>query len=92
MKQTRTKVTADPAAVYAHPFAGWESFWSFPVTEGGAKSSAAKRGFNGVTTFARKGLTLAANAAPLGDPALDGEGRYATGGRTRERFARAAAA
>ena len=32
-------------------------------------------GFNGVTTYARKGLTLAADPAPLGDPALDGEGR-----------------
>eukprot|EP00940_MAST-03C_sp_MAST-3C-sp2_P002072 g2072.t1 len=34
-----------------------------------------KKGFNGVATFARKGLTLSANAAPLGDKELDDEGR-----------------
>ena len=79
VKLTRQKVTADPAAAHAHPFgdAGWESFWAFPATEGpvGGKSSTAKRGFNGVTTYAKKGLTIAADAAPLGDPSLDGEGR-----------------
>ena len=76
VKLTRQKVQADPEAVHAHPFGsspGWESFWAFHAS-GGAKA-APKRGFNGVTTYARKGLTLAADAAPLGDPELDGEGR-----------------
>ncbi|KAL3899161.1 MAG: hypothetical protein SGPRY_012691, partial [Prymnesium sp.] len=59
------KMSADPAAAGAHT-AGWDSFWSFPQ---------GKRGFNGVATFARKGLTSSADAQPLGDRAIDGEGR-----------------
>jgi exonuclease III len=43
VKLTKAKVTADPAAAHALPFDGWESFWAFPATEGGSKSSAAKR-------------------------------------------------
>ena len=74
-KLQRSKILADPAGTCAHPFGAWESFWAIPTTEGSSSSKVAKRGFNGVTTFARKGLTLAANAAPLGDPSLDGEGR-----------------
>ena len=65
VKIGKEKLTNAPAVVGAH-LSGWESFWSF---------STAKRGFNGVTTFARKGLTRAADAAPLGDAALDAEGR-----------------
>ena len=65
VKIGKEKLTKAPAAVGAH-LSGWESFWSF---------STAKRGFNGVSTFARKGLTRAADAAPLGDAALDAEGR-----------------
>ena len=65
VKIGKEKLTKAPAAVGAH-LSGWESFWAF---------STAKRGFNGVTTFARKGLTRAADAAPLGDAALDAEGR-----------------
>ena len=75
VKLQRQKVQAEPAAVYAYPFQGWESYWAFPTCVGNAKGSVVKRGFNGVTTFARAGLTLAADAAPLGDPSLDGEGR-----------------
>ena len=75
-KVQRAKLHADPAASAAHPFGDWESFWATPATEGGGgKPSSAKRGFNGVTTFARRGYTLAADANPLGDPSLDGEGR-----------------
>ena len=45
VKIGKEKLTKAPAVVGAH-LSGWESFWSF---------STAKRGFNGVTTFARKG-------------------------------------
>ena len=76
VKLTRQKVSAEPAAVCAHITPdGWESFWCFPATEGRPSASAAKRGFNGCTTFSRAGLTIAADPAPLGDPELDGEGR-----------------
>ena len=44
---------------------GYESFWS--------KTTPA--GMNGVVTYARIGLTKSANAAPLGSPDLDDQGR-----------------
>ncbi|KAI2507747.1 hypothetical protein MHU86_6643 [Fragilaria crotonensis] len=44
---------------------GYESFWS--------KTTPA--GMNGVVTYARAGLTKSANAAPLGSPDLDDQGR-----------------
>jgi len=49
---------------------GWDSFWAC------CKSSEKKdkTGYAGVTTYARKGLTVGANAAPLG-PEVDNEGR-----------------
>lgn len=47
------------------PIDGWESFWAFN----------ADRAMNGVTTFARAGLTLRADDAPLREPQLDREGR-----------------
>jgi exonuclease III len=47
-----------------------DSFWSFNDGSGGQRL-----GLNGVTTFVRNGLCLSANGAPLGDLALDGEGR-----------------
>ena len=75
VKITKEKLKADPAAAHAHPIGDYESFWAFPVVEGAAKKSAAKRGFNGVTTYAKRGLTVAADPAPLGDPVLDAEGR-----------------
>lgn len=46
---------------------GWESFWSF--------SGPQHRGFNGVVTFARKGLTWRCDARPFADDALNDEGR-----------------
>jgi exonuclease III len=72
VKLTQKKVQADPTGTSAYPFGAWESFWAFPQSETTAE---VKRGFNGVTTYARTGLTLAADAAPLGDPSLDAEGR-----------------
>ena len=47
---------------------GYESFWSCCVDE-------AAKGLNGVVTYARNGLTVAADAAPLGSPELDQQGR-----------------
>lgn len=65
VKVTRQKLSAHNAAsLGAHSVSGWESFWS-----------CSPKGFNGVTTFARKGLTRHADAAPLGKPELDAEGR-----------------
>lgn len=82
MKCQRNKVQADPALYGAYPTSGgFESFWAFPVADGAAARGQSNgkapklRGFNGVTTFARKGLCVAADASPLSDPALDGEGR-----------------
>jgi exonuclease III len=72
VKLTHKKVQADPTGTSAYPFGAWESFWALPQSE---TTADVKRGFNGVTTYARTGLTLAANAAPLGDPSLDAEGR-----------------
>lgn len=54
------------ARKYGAHLPGWDSFWSF---------STSHKGFQGVTTFARKGLTRSANVAPLEDEALDAEGR-----------------
>ncbi|CCW63344.1 unnamed protein product [Phytomonas sp. EM1] len=45
----------------------WESFWSF--------SEKAHKGFNGVVTFVRKGLTLACDARPFDKDDLNDEGR-----------------
>ena len=47
---------------------GWESFWSCCADPGSL-------GFNGVTTWCRAGLAIAADAAPLGEPRLDMLGR-----------------
>lgn len=49
---------------------GFESFWSCNVDQGKNK-----KGLNGVVTFARKGMVLSANAAPLGSKDLDEQGR-----------------
>ena len=49
---------------------GFETFWACNCSQ---KKGA--QGFNGVATFARKGLTVAADAKCLQDPALDAEGR-----------------
>ena len=49
---------------------GYESFWS-PC----AAPSGKGKGFNGVATFARSGLTLAARRDALGDTELDKDGR-----------------
>jgi len=49
---------------------GYDSFWA--CNEG---AGAQRSGLNGVATFARQGTVLRADGAPLGDPALDSEGR-----------------
>jgi exonuclease III len=67
MKVTKPKIFEHNAAAQklgAHGLDGWESYWS-----------CSPKGFNGCTTFVRKGLTRRADAAPLGEPALDAEGR-----------------
>ena len=48
---------------------GYDSFWACN------RGPAAQRGLNGVATFARKGLTTRADAAPLGEKELDDQGR-----------------
>ena len=65
VKVTRQRLGSEPASVGAHA-PGWDSFWS---------TSTSKKGFNGVTTFARKGLTTGADAQCLQDKAFDAEGR-----------------
>jgi len=47
---------------------GYESFWSCCVENGSV-------GFNGVVTYARKGMVQSADAHPLGSKDLDDEGR-----------------
>ncbi|KAL7551181.1 hypothetical protein ACHAWF_014390 [Thalassiosira exigua] len=51
---------------------GHESFWSCVSS---SEANAASRGFNGVVTYARIGTVRSADASPLGDPELDGQGR-----------------
>ncbi|EPY27160.1 DNA-(apurinic or apyrimidinic site) lyase [Strigomonas culicis] len=46
---------------------GWESFWSF--------SGKQHRGFNGVVTFVKKGLTWRCDAQPFTESELNDEGR-----------------
>lgn len=46
---------------------GWESFWSF--------SGKQQRGFNGVVTFARKGLTWRCDSRPFAEEEFNEEGR-----------------
>lgn len=67
------KISKKDLACHAEPrkvsdVEGFESFWSCCV-------DATSRGFNGVVTFARKGMVRAADASPLGDEALDNQGR-----------------
>ena len=64
VKVTRQKLSAEPAKLAAHSVAGWDSFWA-----------CSKKGFNGVTTFARKGLAVAGTATPLQDESFDSEAR-----------------
>jgi len=47
---------------------GYESFWSCCIDK-------SKKGFNGVVTFAKTGMTQFANARPLGCDELDDQGR-----------------
>ena len=65
VKVTRAKLGVDAASLGAH-LSGWDSFWA---------CSSSKKGWNGVTTFARKGLTRSGNSRPLDDAKLDAEGR-----------------
>ena len=69
VKISRKDVADDPRKCGA-VIDGWDSFWAF--NDGSGKQ---RLGLNGVTTYVRKGLTLAAHNAALGDPTLDGEGR-----------------
>jgi hypothetical protein len=55
-----------PSSASAH-VDGWESFWSWSLTE--------RCGFNGVCTYARIGATQEANSRPFGDASLDNDGR-----------------
>ena len=53
----------------------YESFWAPCRATEKAGSKSTSRGFNGVATFARAGWTMRAERDPLGDAALDAEGR-----------------
>jgi exodeoxyribonuclease III len=70
VKVTQQKLSAErvPAnrqhSLAAHSVPGWDSFWA-----------CSKKGFNGVTTFARKGLAVAGTATPLRDESFDSEAR-----------------
>jgi len=65
VKVTRARLADHNAALLgAHSLDGWESYWS-----------CSQKGFNGCTTFVRKGLTRGADAAPLGQRELDAESR-----------------
>ena len=67
VKVTRQKLSAEPAKLAAHSVAGWDSFWA-----------CSKKGFNGVTTFVRKGLAVAGTATPFQDDQFDSEVRCTT--------------
>jgi exonuclease III len=64
------KIIADEPKKYCANLNGFDTFWAFNDGSGGQRS-----GLNGVTTFVRKGITVSADCAPLGDPELDAEGR-----------------
>lgn len=70
VKVTDQKLNTDAAALCAHSVEGWESFWACPK-----KSAHGGWCYNGVATFARKGLTVSATACALDDHELDGEAR-----------------
>jgi len=65
-----TKQLAEDAGKFGAETPGFESFWA--CNDG---SAAQRQGLNGVATWARQGSVLRADAAPLGDPELDKEGR-----------------
>jgi len=69
VKLTSKALSTDSAALCTEP-PGFESFWA--CNEG---SGAQRQGLNGVATYARRGLVLRADAAPLRVPELDREGR-----------------
>ena len=70
VKVTQQKLSAErvPASrqhsLAAHSVPGWDSFWA-----------CSKKGFNGVTTFARKGLAVLGTATPFRDESFDSEAR-----------------
>ena len=67
--KARHEVIRDTPGVVGADLAGWDSFWSPCRLKGSAG------GFNGVATFARRGLCASANCTPLDDEELDIEGR-----------------
>ncbi|ESL08173.1 apurinic/apyrimidinic endonuclease [Trypanosoma rangeli SC58] len=73
VKGSWAKLQADPFGMGASDggsalaIEGWESFWAF--------SGKAQRGFNGVATFARKGLTWWCDSRPFSEEELNDEGR-----------------
>ncbi|RNF06599.1 apurinic/apyrimidinic endonuclease [Trypanosoma rangeli] len=73
VKGSWAKLEADPFGMGASdgggalPIEGWESFWAF--------SGKAQRGFNGVATFVRKGLTWWCDSRPFSEEELNDEGR-----------------
>ncbi|RNF27110.1 apurinic/apyrimidinic endonuclease [Trypanosoma conorhini] len=73
VKGSWAKLEADPSGMGASDGGGalavdgWESFWAF--------SGKAQRGFNGVATFVRKGLTWWCDSRPFTEEELNDEGR-----------------
>ena len=67
-KIPKTQLASRSEPRHASRVPGYESFWSCCVDE-------RKKGLNGVVTFARRNVVVAADPAPLGSPELDAQGR-----------------
>mmetsp|Transcript_6874 Transcript_6874/g.25353 ORF Transcript_6874/g.25353 Transcript_6874/m.25353 type:complete len:648 (-) Transcript_6874:893-2836(-) len=68
VKCTRRALAEEPRAAGAR-VAGFDTFWGYNKQQG------PQAGFNGVATFAKQGLTEAADGEPLRERALDEQGR-----------------
>jgi hypothetical protein len=67
--KVKKEVIRDSPITVDAELAGWDTFWC-PCQLKGTLS-----GFNGVATFAKKGMTIRADPSPLGEQELDDEGR-----------------
>jgi exonuclease III len=75
VKSSVARLEKEPTA-FAAQEPGFDAFFSLcRTTAVTGNSSSSKVGFNGVATFARRGMTVAANSRPLGVPDLDNQGR-----------------
>ena len=67
--KVKKEVIRDSPITVDAELSGWDTFWC-PCQLKGTLS-----GFNGVATFAKKGMTIRADPSPLGEQELDDEGR-----------------